>query len=197
MKEQHRDARIVGVDQSDAMLRVARGRDRSIEWIAGDIRKPAVDGRFDLIICCFNTIQLLLEDRDLLQVFAAACALLNVEGRFAFDLYQPNPDYLRAPPNDRVTRTVRDAEGRSLGVHERARYDAETKVLTVRWRLVESSTSTETAAAEFQMRQYEATEIERLVRSAGLVVVESYGDYDRTPLAKTSSKQLFVCAASH
>ena len=84
--------RVVGIDESPAMLRIARERDQNIDWILGDMRSPPVEGAFDLVFCCFNTLQLLLTDEDLAQVFRAARGLLSSDGIFAFDIYQPNLD---------------------------------------------------------------------------------------------------------
>src|SRR6185503_17317321 len=37
-------ARVVGVDESSAMLEVARGREPRIDWVLGDMRSPPVTG---------------------------------------------------------------------------------------------------------------------------------------------------------
>ncbi|MGH2950787.1 MAG: hypothetical protein ACRDKX_01935 [Solirubrobacterales bacterium] len=47
---------------------MASGReppDLECAWVRGDMRSPPVVGPFDLIICCFNTLQFLLDDDDL------------------------------------------------------------------------------------------------------------------------------------
>src|SRR6266704_1207812 len=63
--------RVVGVDASEGMLRVARAREATVEWIFGDMRSPPVQGPFDLVFCCYNTLQHLLDNEDLVQAFRA------------------------------------------------------------------------------------------------------------------------------
>jgi len=73
-------ARIVGVDESDRMLDIARRRALQIEWIKGDMRDPPVKGPFDVVVCCFHGFQLLLSNDDLLQAFRAVRAVMSTEG---------------------------------------------------------------------------------------------------------------------
>src|ERR1700704_5093944 len=82
--------RVVGLDESAEMLRIARDRDRRIEWVLGDFRLPPVGGEYDLVICCFNVLQMMLDEQDVSAVFRAARGHLKHDGSFAFDLYQPN-----------------------------------------------------------------------------------------------------------
>src|SRR5438552_17601582 len=76
------------------MLRIARGGDDTIEWICDDIRSPHVTGSFDLVICCFNTLQELLTDEDLGWMLRYVRGVLNPSGIFAFDIYRVNVEYL-------------------------------------------------------------------------------------------------------
>ena len=107
-------ARVAGVDESAGMLAVADRRAPAYQWVQGDMRCPPVEGPFDLVLCCFNTLQLLPTDDDLLLALQSARALLADDGRFAFDVYLPNVAYLKVPQHDRLARAVRDAEGRRL-----------------------------------------------------------------------------------
>jgi ubiquinone/menaquinone biosynthesis C-methylase UbiE len=50
--------RVVGIDEWPWMLRLARERAKELDWVLGDLRSPAVEGPFDLVICCFSTLQL-------------------------------------------------------------------------------------------------------------------------------------------
>src|SRR5207302_7682628 len=100
--------RITGLDESVEMLRFAHTRSEPIEWILGDFRAPQVSGEYDLVICCFNVLQMLLHEDDVGATLRAARHLIRPGGRFAFDIYQPNLPYLRLPQTDRVVRTVSD-----------------------------------------------------------------------------------------
>ena len=188
--------RIVGVDHSEAMLRVARERDPEIEWRLGDVRRPPVAGPFDLAMSCFNTLQMLTGDGDLPRVFAAVRAVLAPGGRFVFDVYRPNEAYLAASYRDRLTRTVTDPDGRRLELREDSAYDRARRLLVLDWRLVAPDDGAQRATARFEMRQYFPDELERLLDAAGLEILERYGDIDRSPFGPGSRKQVLACGVS-
>jgi SAM-dependent methyltransferase len=188
--------RVVGVDESEGMLRIAAGRRPGDVWIRGDMRKPPVEGPFDLVLSCFNTLQLLHEDHDLLAALRSARRLLSPSGRFAFDLYQPNLPYLRVEQVDRLARVAHDEQGRRLEIREDTRYDEGTRVLWIDWRLVapEQGADHVLARTSYGLRQYQVSDVARLLGEAGLAIQQTYGDFDRTPLTGASKKQIYVCA---
>ena len=107
MLEQHAGlggVRVVGVDASAEMLRIAAARNDRIEWIKDDMREPSVEGRFDLVVCCYHTLQYMLTEEDMIRVFNSVRLLLRPCGVFAFDIYQPNFDYLSIPRTDHLIR---------------------------------------------------------------------------------------------
>src|SRR5690242_15545970 len=111
LQERGRCDRVVGLDSSKAMLRIAAQRAPDIEWVWGDMRSPPIEGEFDFVFCCYNTLHEMLIDDDLLQVFHAVRKLLSREGAFVFDIYNPNLQYLRIPHINHVARSVRDSQG--------------------------------------------------------------------------------------
>jgi SAM-dependent methyltransferase len=186
--------RVTGLDESAEMLRIAHARDECIEWVLGDFRAPPLSGSYDLVICCNNSLQLLLSEDDLGAAFRAARQLLAPGGIFAFDIYQPNLAYLRAGQTDRLVLCVADERGRPLEVRENFIYDADSRILTVDRRLREPGEGGALLATiHYKLRQYFAGDIERLLKNAGLVVAERYGDFDRSPFTSRSKKQILVC----
>jgi SAM-dependent methyltransferase len=187
--------RVVGIDTSPAMLRIARERDEQIEWILGDMRSPPVEGPFDLVFCCFNTLQLLLTDDDLAQAFRAVRGLLGSDGIFAFDIYRPNLESPGRGHTNCLARAGTDEKGRHLEIREDTRYEPASRVLTIHWRLVEEgkSDATPITRTRYQIRQYFPAEITELLTAGGLAIRERYGDLDRTPFTPASKKQVIVC----
>ena len=183
--------RIVGVDISAQMLRRARAREPRIDWVPGDLRAPPVEGRFDLVICCFNMLQCLLTEEDLARALAAARSLLDTDAIFAFDIYQPNLSYLRTPVGNRLARSGTDDSGRELEVREDSSYDEKSRIFSVQWRLIERGHEMDAPIAmiEQRLRQYFAADIERLAPAAGLAVLQRYGDFDMSPFTSGSKKQ--------
>jgi SAM-dependent methyltransferase len=187
--------RVVGVDASEGMLRVARSREAAVEWIFGDMRSPPVEGPFDLVFCCYNTLQHLLVDADLAQAFRAVHDLLNTDGIFAFDIYQPNVAYLSIPRTNAMARSITGRNGRYLEIREDHVYDPDTKLVTLNWRLVDRDHADKPPLAHtsYHLRQHFPADVDRLLAGAGLVVRERYGDFDRSRFEKTSKRQVLVC----
>lgn len=189
------DSRIVGVDESNAMLRIARARDTRIQWVQGDMRRPPVKTDFDVVVCCFNTVQGLLTVDELSRFFGSVARLLRPSGVFAFDIYQPDLEYLAMPRTDRVYRSVTDASGQCFDLREDYQYDPVSRILTMNQRLVQHGGNSENAVArvEYQYAQYFAEDLARLLTASGFFVRHCYGDFDKSHLTPASKKQVFVC----
>lgn len=185
--------RVVGVDISEPMLAIARKRYPALEWVLADMRQPQVQGRFDLVFCCFNSLQFMPTPVDLEQAFAAARRHVEPDGRFAFDLYQPNLPYLRVARTDTLARTVVH-EGRALQIRENSHYDEATRLLVLDWRLVPVDAPGEVlAATRFTIRQFTHEDVERALAATGWRILERYGDLDRSMFTSRSKKQILVC----
>jgi trans-aconitate methyltransferase len=198
LMEQHRSlaqTRIVGLDASSEMLQIARRRDDRIEWVKGDMRDPPITGRFDLVVCYYNTLQYLVTEQDVGQTFNAVRSMLTPRGLFAFDIYQPNFEYLKKPRTDQLIRSTVDTEGRALELREDACYDPALRVLRLDWRLLcqEPQGSVILACARQYVGQYTAADIDRLLKEAGLKMLARFGDLDRSHFTPRSKRQVIVC----
>jgi SAM-dependent methyltransferase len=188
-------SRIVGVDESAEMLRIARTKDTRPVWLLGDMRSPPVEGSFDLVICCFNTVQSLLSDDDLIEFFCSVRTIINPSGVFAFDIVQPDLRYLSKPPWDHPACTVTDERGRHLEDRRDYCYDPGSRVLAIEHRLIEAGgeAAGPLARVNLEYRQCVTAEIDRALAAAGFAVRQRYGDFDRSHLSAASKKQIFVC----
>ena len=129
-------SRAVGVDRSTKMLEWAQTRNPNIEWLHGDMTRPPVRGPFDLVVCAFNTLQMLESDVEVLRTFEALRELLGPNGLLVFDLYNASfsetpsvpasetPSVSAEARLNRVVRSFRDADGHLLEVREDATEDA-------------------------------------------------------------------------
>jgi hypothetical protein len=148
------------------------------------------------VYCCYNTLQHLIGDEDLLETFLAVRDLLRDDGIFAFDLYQPNVAYLASPQTNRMARAITDAGGHHLEIREDQVYAPETRVATFSWRLIDRDRpgAPPLAQTRYSFRQYFAEDLERLLSDARLAIRERYGDFDRSRFNKDSKKQILICA---
>lgn len=81
---------MIGIDISEDMLAIAReksiGREDGILYICQDMRNFELYGTVAAIICLCDTMNYMLEEEDLLQVFTLANNYLDSQGLFIFDM---------------------------------------------------------------------------------------------------------------
>jgi ubiquinone/menaquinone biosynthesis C-methylase UbiE len=77
---------VIGVDVSDAMLRVARRKSARVRWVRQDLTRLRLDVQADLATCHFDALNHVLDAGDLQRVFARVARLLRPGGLFQFDL---------------------------------------------------------------------------------------------------------------
>ena len=81
---------VVGVDRSEAMLRVARDKARQagaeVTFLKQDIRRLSLDRPVDLATCFFDSMNYLLSYGDLVKTFCRVQQALNPGGLFVFDM---------------------------------------------------------------------------------------------------------------
>lgn len=194
IRDRHPRARVVGVDLSPNMLDQARSRSPTLEWVVGDMRSPPVDGRFDLILCCYHTLQICETDGDLLQVFKALRTLVAPDGRLAFDIYQPNLGYLRSVFGERPVRHFTARDGRQMEMCEKLAFEEHSRVLVGDWNLFDLGRpeAGPVVTLHSRSRQYFPSEIEHHLAASGWRLGERYGFYDRSPFTPASKKQVVV-----
>lgn len=78
----------VGLDRSEAMLRLARARNRGTKFRLATMQHIInVGGRFDLITCMYDAINCNLRVSDLFLTFRNVQRILKPRGKFVFDAF--------------------------------------------------------------------------------------------------------------
>src|ERR687896_2229577 len=77
---------ITGCDVSGAMLAEAERKAPGAALVHADIRELGSIGRFDLVTCFDDSLNYLIEERDLGRALASAAANLDPHGLALFDL---------------------------------------------------------------------------------------------------------------
>ena len=117
---------ITGLDVSASMLEEAKRKAESqglrINWVAADGRNFDLGQRFALIIMPFNTLQFFRDTAALGQLFRCVKSHLGDDGRFVFDVFNPQVSFIAADPSVRYERArYPDPHARgNEGVHCRA-----------------------------------------------------------------------------
>jgi ubiquinone/menaquinone biosynthesis C-methylase UbiE len=190
--------RVVGMDGSAGMLKVAQQRAPEIEWVEGDMRAlPPECGPVDLAVCCYNSLQH-LDPTGFGEALRSIRGVLSARGRFAFDIYRPNLPYLRQQRTDTLARELQDADGTRMEIREDSVFDEEAGILTLNWRLVRPDAPDEPPLAQtaYQLWQHHPDTVEAALAAAGFQIIERYGDLDRSPFGPSAKKQVMICVAA-
>lgn len=82
---------LTGVDLSEEMLSIADSKafelNKNIKWISGDMVEIQYPSKYDAIIACCDSVNYIVDDKDLLQMFKNAYKGLNIGGVFTFDIH--------------------------------------------------------------------------------------------------------------
>src|SRR5512143_834903 len=81
-----RGLRVVGVDRSEAMLRVARRKSSAVRWYRQDLAALRIAERADVVTCHFDALNHVLREAELQRVFHNVARVLREGGLFQFDL---------------------------------------------------------------------------------------------------------------
>jgi SAM-dependent methyltransferase len=165
---------VIGVDSSAGMLDVCRRRAQAagvehlLDLRLGDLRDPPVAERVRLVTSPFRALLHLETDAERRQALAAVHRLLEPGGRFVFDVFAPSAEDVEET-HDRWLE-------REPGIWERARWDLESRVLTLDVRSRESK-------ASMRLAWLPADGWRALLEEAGFEIVACYGWFDLRPYA--------------
>jgi SAM-dependent methyltransferase len=202
----------VGLDSSPNFLARARehldalpaGAAEAVTLVEGDMRRPPVEGEFDLVMVPFNSLAYLIEPADRLAALSAARDLLAPEGRFAFDLVVPRYDFLNEALNPcPPVRCDADHAAPEQGVRRFLRtyidvYNPQTQTLssTNRYEIHRLDGQVEHRIWDLDWHIYFPAELDALLAQSGLQPVERIGGYDGEPWDARARRCLWVCAAA-
>jgi SAM-dependent methyltransferase len=177
--------RVVGVDESPAMLAVAaryaeeRGVASLVDLRCGDVADPPVDERVPLVTCPFRSLLHLPDDAAKQRVLRAARTLLEPGGRLVFDVFSPS--------REDIVETDGQWLQREPGIFERADWDETSRTLTLSVRGGASS-------GTFTLHWLDEADWRHLLTQAGFVVEELHGWFDRRPF-EGGEDMIWTCRA--
>ena len=187
----------VGLDQSAAMLNVARQRASAagapVEFVQGDMRGFTLGRRFDFIFVARNSLLHLLTTADLLAALAAVNDHLAPGGVFAFDVFNPDVRLLARPAGERFpVMEANTASFGSLRVETTNDYDSTTQVNRGTW-YISTPDRPDAWVVPVVLRSIFPQELPLLLSSAGLELIDRFGDLSRVPFGAGSRTQVCLC----
>jgi SAM-dependent methyltransferase len=193
---------LVALDNSAPFLDRLRTRlsGEPVTVVEGDMQAPPVGGTFDLIAVPFNSLAYLTTLEDRMACLRAVRGLLAPDGRFALDLVAPRYDFLAEAVGCRSPlRVDADHPAAEAGVERFVRsytdtYDPSSQTLrsSNRYEIFHADGRVEHRITDLDWHIYFPDELELLLSSCGLEVVERYGDYSRSPWGAASRRYLWV-----
>jgi SAM-dependent methyltransferase len=203
--------RVVGIDSSTHMLRVAaRKRRRApeeirarIDLVRADMRRFAFRRAFAQVFMPFRVLQSMLEVPDQLAALAAIRSALALDGRLVFNVFDPRIDLLSRGGDDPLP--LQDS-GRTYAyergeVRERftVRYDLPAQLLDVTFVYERLDEAGVVVAREFEplrLRYFHRFEIEHLLHRAGYEVEALYGGWKKGPFERNGLEMIWIARRS-
>jgi len=192
---------ITGLDISETMLKRAREKasekDIDIEFIKGDMIDFSLDRKFNTILLPFNTIQRLIHLEEYESLFSNIQEHLSKEGRFIFEIFNPDFDIIVEALNedsDEESEVIEydDPYGNGMvQVTENTDFDPTTHMLDMKWYYYIDCELKE--VKDWNLRILFPKEIDALLRYNGFRVEKKYGDYDRSEFSRDSNTQMIIC----
>ena len=179
-----------GVDLSPAMLEQLRHKPGAAAIALSCARMESFDlagQRFPLIFSAFRAFQHLDTVEQQLACLARVRAHLAPGGLFAFDVFNPKLENMAKDGEPEVLELTFTHEGRTVQRFMTATRDRVGQLLHLTMRYVEETGAgpKETIVA-FSMRWFWRYELDHLLYRAGFTDVVIYGDFDRSPVSRSS-----------
>jgi len=189
--------RCVGLDTSQAMLDKLRAKQppANLRLVVAPMQDFDLGPeRFRLIFAAFRPLQHLYTVEQQLACLTCVRRHLAPDGRFAFDVFQPDPARLARPVEPEYEEDCfRDGDDEIVRLASLERDIAtQTQEVTMRFERRRDGVAVASDSERFRMRWYHRYEMEHLLARAGFDVVALYGDFDRRPFDRDAGDMVFV-----
>ena len=193
---------VTGVDISPKMLAIARqkieteGLADRVTLVEQDMRRLAVDGRFNLAFVAVNSFMHLLTPDDQLESLIRIYQHLNPGGRLLLDLFNPDLGRLLDSRGQvSLEKVMIDPEtGHRLMKFSSDRVDLGQQAIYVTYMIddVDEQGVVHRTLIPFSLRYLFRAEIEQLLQRAGFAVEAIYGSYNLDDFCGDSDKMISV-----
>jgi 2-polyprenyl-3-methyl-5-hydroxy-6-metoxy-1,4-benzoquinol methylase len=176
-----RGLEVVGVDLSERSLELARSAAEqegvSIEFVRADMREITFANEFDAVFNIFTAFGYFEEERENQRVLEAVERALKPGGAFLIDTINSLALQARYRPN-----MWEEVEGTGTLFLQEHSYDITTGRNAARWLFVHPDGAR--TEISHSVRIYAPHELLRMLEAAGLVIEETWGDFDGAKLTR-------------
>jgi SAM-dependent methyltransferase len=190
-------ADIYGIDVSGNMLRILKNKLSAKEHhriFLMDATEMSLTKKFNLIIAPFRVFSHVISISDQLQFLDNVHAHLDVGGTFIFDLFVPDPKFVREGFKDTVDFDGEYEPGKKLRRIVSIVPDLVHQInqVTMKLEWIEDGTPKE-ESFHFPMRYFYRYELEHLIARSKLNLEKIYGDFEEGNLTNESKDFVIIC----
>jgi ubiquinone/menaquinone biosynthesis C-methylase UbiE len=156
---------------------------------------PLEDGSQGFVFSAFRSFMHVLTHEEQLQAMAEMKRVLAPDGLLAFDLFEPGPLHMTDGGPYEIYR-AETVDGGSLSRFDAHRHNEKNQLLTVdmKWVLRDDGDDlVDTHHCGYTIRYTRRSELFELLEQSGWALMDTYGDFDESPL-DDSIRELIVVA---
>ena len=174
-----------GVDRSAEMISIAQDKcdqDTSVVFSVGDMRELRSDAHHDLevVLCLFDSVNYLMNERDIETVLTFVSKALRPGGVFIFDFNRP----VVYAAHDGET-MVRKLDSGTLQME--LGYSTDDRIATTVFRFPNGDVETHL------QRALELEDLAPLLEELALPITACYSDFTRRPVSAISERLICIC----
>jgi ubiquinone/menaquinone biosynthesis C-methylase UbiE len=188
----HEGFRIVGLDVSLNLLRIAKQRSSKVEVVLGDMKHlPFKEGAFAAAISIDTSFGYLQSEKEDRFSLAEVQRVLFQQGVFVIDVFN-REDLIFKYGNKK--HSSKSKEYPSFILKQKRTVSKKGDLLCDLWTVLEKANG-KIAVFEHTVRLYEQDQLEGLLEKAGFSVKQVYGDYEKEEFSINSPRLILVANA--
>ena len=189
---------MIGVDGSDAMLSEAylQSEGEPILYLCQDMRKLELYGTVGAAVCCLDSINYLLSEQDLKQVFALVHNYLDPNGLFLFDVNTPYK-FREIYGNQAYVLEDENEDLRAIYCGWQNEYDRETELCDFYLTLFEENENGSYTRSDEHQRErcYSSEQLTQTMTDCGFELLGIYSDFEFSLPDDTTERWYIVARA--
>lgn len=187
---------ITGLDVVPAMIQCAqtKAQDLPIQWVIADARDFSIGRLFQLIFESGSAFQHMLTRVDQEKFLARVREHLEPEGRFVVSVMFPNLGYFQ-DEDEQEWFKYDNNQGQETRVSGTQHFDwpSQVKTETAYRRWTNANGQEVVKPAPLALRFTFPQEMDMLLHYNGFEILESYGNWDQSPITNESRHLIYVC----
>lgn len=182
-----RNRRVFGSDLSPAMLKMASAdpKNKSVPFCCGDARKPALRARsFDVTLMLYDSINYMMETKDIVTLLENVGYTLNEGGLFIFDIVTVKGC------RDHFNKYYEDNGWGEISYQRKSWFDSEKQIQYNRFTIRDGAL---TYIELHRQKIRPVTEWEALIEKSPLEILNFYDNFSYRPINKNSERIHILC----